>query len=200
MDERGPLTGEPLPLDLVNTRPAGPDGRRTDLIGTPGHLAAWLALEAERLPAEARGPALTPSSADLAALHAVRADTEAVVGALMAGAAPPEAALAGLNAAVRAAPPVRELHRDGTGVTAAACRTGPAGAVLAAVFAEAAVDLLAGPKAAGIRRCEAQDCVMLFLPAHPRRRWCSPARCGNRARVARYYPRHRAAHPGSEPS
>ena len=31
------------------------------------------------------------------------------------------------------------------------------------------------------------------LPAHPRRRWCSPARCGNRARVARYYQRHGAA-------
>jgi predicted RNA-binding Zn ribbon-like protein len=32
---------------------------------------------------------------------------------------------------------------------------------------------------------------MVFLPAHPRRRWCSPTRCGNRARVARYYQRHR---------
>ncbi|GAA2507323.1 hypothetical protein GCM10023100_41830 [Actinocorallia cavernae] len=31
------------------------------------------------------------------------------------------------------------------------------------------------------------------LPAHPRRRWCSPARCGNRARVARYYQRHSVA-------
>ncbi|MFY7066380.1 CGNR zinc finger domain-containing protein [Nocardiopsis changdeensis] len=197
MDERGPLTGEPLALDLVNTRPAGPDGRRTDLIATPELLAAWLSLEADRLPAEARGSA---TAADLAALHAVRADTGAVVDALLEGAAPPRAALAGLNAAQRAAPPVRELHRDGTGVRAVTCRTGPAGAVLAAVFAEAAVDLVTGPGAAGIKRCEAEGCVMLFLPAHPRRRWCSPARCGNRARVARYYRRHRAAQAGSEPS
>lgn len=195
MDERGPLTGEPLPLDLVNTRPAGPDGHRTDLIDTPENLAAWLALEADRLPAEARGPALAPTSADLAALHGVRADTEAVVRALMEGATPPRAALNGLNAAQRGAPPVRELRWDGDALTAAACRTGPAGAVLAAVFAEAAADLLTGPKATGIRRCEARDCVMLFLPAHPRRRWCSPARCGNRTRVARYYQRHKAAPP-----
>jgi predicted RNA-binding Zn ribbon-like protein len=33
---------------------------------------------------------------------------------------------------------------------------------------------------------------MLFLPAHPRRRWCSPQLCGNRVRVARYYRRHRS--------
>ncbi|GAB0105874.1 hypothetical protein JMUB6875_48560 [Nocardia sp. JMUB6875] len=26
-----------------------------------------------------------------------------------------------------------------------------------------------------------------------RRRWCSPQRCGNRIRVARYYDRHTAA-------
>ena len=42
-----------------------------------------------------------------------------------------------------------------------------------------------------VRECEAADCVMLFRPAHPRRRWCSPTRCGNRARVARYYQRHK---------
>ncbi|MFF4211720.1 CGNR zinc finger domain-containing protein [Streptomyces sp. NPDC001796] len=33
---------------------------------------------------------------------------------------------------------------------------------------------------------------MLFLPAHPRRRWCSAARCGNRVRVARHYQRRKA--------
>lgn len=195
MDESGPLTGEPLPLDLVNTRPAAPDGGRTDLIGTPDGLAAWLALEADRLPAEARGPALAPSAATLAALHAVRTDTEELVLARMEGTAPPRAALNGLNAAQRAAPPVRELRWADGEARAVTCRTGPAGAALAAVFAEAAVDLLTGPRAAAIKRCEAPDCVMLFLPAHPRRRWCSPARCGNRTRVARYYRRHRSADP-----
>ncbi|MEU9839973.1 CGNR zinc finger domain-containing protein [Actinomadura sp. NPDC048032] len=48
--------------------------------------------------------------------------------------------------------------------------------------------------------CEADDCVLLFLPAHPRRRWCSAARCGNRVRVARHYRRHRPAEPGPESS
>ncbi|MFD8063387.1 CGNR zinc finger domain-containing protein [Streptomyces cyaneofuscatus] len=37
----------------------------------------------------------------------------------------------------------------------------------------------------------AEDRVMLFVPAHPARRWCSAARRGNRARVARHCQRHR---------
>ncbi|MDE3722094.1 CGNR zinc finger domain-containing protein [Nocardiopsis sp. N85] len=43
-----------------------------------------------------------------------------------------------------------------------------------------------------MRACEAPDCVLSFLPAHPEHRWCSPERCGNRVRVARYQRRHRA--------
>ncbi|MER5184162.1 CGNR zinc finger domain-containing protein [Streptomyces sp. NPDC002896] len=59
-------------------------------------------------------------------------------------------------------------------------------------LAEAAAELLADPAVTKIRECEAEDCVMLFLAAHPRRRWCSAARCGNRVRVARHYQRHKA--------
>jgi len=190
MDDRGPLIGEPLALDLINTRPAEPGGRR-DLIDTPRQLAAWLAAEADRLPAHARG--LEPGPADLAALHAVREHAEAAVRALLRGTEPPRSALRGLTEAQRAASPIRELTWDGSAVTADLRRAGPAGTVLAAVFAEETADLLTGPGAAKVRECEADDCLMLFLPAHPRRRWCSPTRCGNRARVARYYQRHKPA-------
>ncbi|RKN37176.1 CGNR zinc finger domain-containing protein [Streptomyces hoynatensis] len=196
MEEREPLTGEPLALDLINTRPAEAGGR-ADLIGTPALLAAWLSLEEDRLPAEIRGA--TPGPGDLAAVHAVRADAEAAVRALLAGNAPPAPALRGLTSAQREAPAIRELAWDGRAVTATARRTGPLGTVLAAVFAEATADLLAGPGAARVRECAAGDCVLLFLPAHPRRRWCSAARCGNRARVARYYRRHRPAPTGGDP-
>jgi predicted RNA-binding Zn ribbon-like protein len=74
---------------------------------------------------------------------------------------------------------------DGTTVTARTRRDGRLGPRLAARLAEAAADLLTHPAIGNLRECEADDCVMLFLPAHPRRRWCSPTRCGNRARVAR---------------
>lgn len=98
-----------------------------------------------------------------------------------------------LTEAQRLAPAVRELAWDGAAVTATPRRAGALGVRLAAHLAESAADLLTGPGVGKVRRCEAEDCVLLFLPAHPRRRWCSAARCGNRARVARYYQRHKSS-------
>ncbi|MER6349222.1 CGNR zinc finger domain-containing protein [Streptomyces sp. NPDC001595] len=183
-----PPTGEPLPLDLVNTRPLH-GGRRVDLLDSASRLAAWLALEADRLDGETAGAA--PEEADLAPVHAVREHTEAALRALLAGQRPPESALRALADAQRAAPAVREPVWDGTSVSAPPRRTGPLGVRLAALLAESAVALLAGPAVSRVRQCEADDCVLLFLPAHPRRRWCSPTRCGNRTRVARHYRRRR---------
>jgi predicted RNA-binding Zn ribbon-like protein len=187
MSEIEPLTGEALALDLINTRPMTTAGRQ-DLLATPQQLSRWLALQADRLPQDT-----TPEPDDLLPVHAVRAHTEAAVRALLEGAEPPAAALRGLTEAQRAAPPVRELDWDGTTVTAAPRRCGPLGVRLAAALAEAAADLLTDPVIGRLKECEASDCVMVFLPAHPRRRWCSPTRCGNRARVARYYRRHNPA-------
>jgi predicted RNA-binding Zn ribbon-like protein len=53
------------------------------------------------------------------------------------------------------------------------------------------VELLADPTVCDVRRCDAPTCVILFLARHPNRRWCTPTICGNRARVARYYQRHK---------
>ncbi|MFE9327947.1 CGNR zinc finger domain-containing protein [Nocardia sp. NPDC052278] len=180
-----PLVGEPLALDLVNTRPSG-----VDLLATPDDLAIWLALQAERFPE----PAIAhPTSTELAAVHAVRDHISAVLDALLHDRRPPTDALRGLNAAQAAAPPVRQLGWGGDAVITTVRRTGTAAEKLAAVLAEAAADLLADPSIGKLKCCEADDCVLLFLPAHPRRRWCSPERCGNRVRVARYYQRHKSA-------
>jgi predicted RNA-binding Zn ribbon-like protein len=43
-----------------------------------------------------------------------------------------------------------------------------------------------------LRACYAPGCVLYFVQNHARREWCSPE-CGNRARAARHYARHRAA-------
>jgi predicted RNA-binding Zn ribbon-like protein len=193
VSENLPLTGEPLALDLVNTRPDGPDGRQ-DLLAAPEQLSSWLELQTGRLPGLApdAAPAPAPAPEDLVPVHAVRRHTEEAVRALMRGAAPPPDSLDALNDAQRTAPAVRALAWDGRAVAFTPQRPGPLGARLAALLAEAAVDLLTDPSIARVRECEAHGCVMLFLPAHPRRRWCSPSRCGNRARVARYYQRHRS--------
>jgi predicted RNA-binding Zn ribbon-like protein len=98
-----------------------------------------------------------------------------------------------LNTAMRAAPSYHELAaRPASGVVSQLRRDGPLRARLAAVLAEAAVELLTDPAVTTVRACEAPCCTLLFLPAHPRRRWCAANRCGNRSRVARYYQRRRA--------
>ncbi|MGW1608963.1 CGNR zinc finger domain-containing protein [Streptomyces sp. NPDC002285] len=187
MSDPLPLTGEPLALDLVNTRTAV-----GDLLTTPHELRVWWELQAERLPEAVPQEGAVVTAADLTAVLAVREHTARVLDHVRRGEQPPAADLAALNEAQRAAPAIHELAWDGAAVAATRRREGAAGLRLAACLAEAAAELLADPAVARIRKCEADDCVMVFLPTHPRRRWCSAARCGNRVRVARHYQRHKA--------
>jgi predicted RNA-binding Zn ribbon-like protein len=66
------------------------------------------------------------------------------------------------------------------------------GEVALSAVAEAAVRLFGGSDRPAIRACPGPACVLYFVRDHPRREWCSAA-CGNRARVARHYQRHREA-------
>ena len=178
-----PLTGEPLALDLVNTVASSPGGE-VDLLESADDLRAWLAAERGRLD-------ITGGQIDLSAVRALRAHITHAVEAARAGAPPPLKAVRAITDAQRNAPAYQELGWNGQAATVTTRRIGNATAVLLAQLAEDAATLLASPAIGLVRRCEGPDCRMLFLPAHPRRRWCSPATCGNRARVARYYQRHK---------
>ncbi|MFF4359945.1 CGNR zinc finger domain-containing protein [Streptomyces sp. NPDC001604] len=184
MSDLVPLTGEPLALDLVNTRPTA-----GDLLATADDLRAWWALQADRLPDEVPQ---SVTAEDLAAVRAVREHTARALDDVRRGREPLAADLDALNQAQRAAPAINELAWNGSAVAATRRRDGSPGLRLAACLAEAAAELLADPAVTRIRECEADDCVMLFLAAHPRRRWCSATRCGNRVRVARHYQRNKA--------
>ncbi|MBP0459917.1 ABATE domain-containing protein [Streptomyces bomunensis] len=59
-------------------------------------------------------------------------------------------------------------------------------------LARQAAELFAGPGRGQLRTCLAPGCIRYFVKDHPRREWCTKA-CGNRARVARHYRRHRGA-------
>jgi len=183
-----PVIGELLILALINTRPIGRDGL-VDLLATPRDLDEWLTMQAPRLGHLNRKR--RSDAADLTAVHAVRDQAATAIAAARRGARPPSKALRGLNAAMEAARPVSVLDWDGSRVSVAVRWSGPAPLQLAGVFARAAAEVLTDPHITDIRECEAENCVMVFLPAHPNRRWCSAARCGNRDRVARYYRRHR---------
>ncbi|SCE12797.1 Conserved protein containing a Zn-ribbon-like motif, possibly RNA-binding [Streptomyces sp. LcepLS] len=61
---------------------------------------------------------------------------------------------------------------------------------LPAALARAALDFLAAPDFAHLRACTAPRCVRYFVRRHGRQEFCKPS-CGNRARAARHYRRHR---------
>ncbi|MCP2322956.1 putative RNA-binding Zn ribbon-like protein [Hamadaea flava] len=180
-----PLVGEPLALDLVNTLATRPDGVPVDLLSEPASAAGWLAAQHGL----GRLAAVHPGDLNLAALRTLRTHVADCVEAARHSTAPGPAALAALNDAVRAAPAYAQLSwQDGTLIRRTE-RSGVPGRDLLAELAEAAVALVTDPAVVRVRGCEGAQCRLLFLPAHPQRRWCSPATCGNRARVARHYQR-----------
>jgi CGNR zinc finger protein/putative stress-induced transcription regulator len=67
----------------------------------------------------------------------------------------------------------------------------PAAAALAAV-AVAAEDLLTSSLAAFVAACPGEGCGWLFADRRRKRRWCSMAACGNRAKARRYAERRQA--------
>jgi predicted RNA-binding Zn ribbon-like protein len=60
-------------------------------------------------------------------------------------------------------------------------------------IARSAADVLTSDRLRSVRECEAEACGWLFLDnSHGQgRRWCDMRLCGNRAKVRRFYDRHR---------
>lgn len=179
-----PLVGEALSVDLVNTL-ARSGGTDRDLLDSPAALGQWLTMQAGRL----AWPGAT-DAADLAAVRGLRDAVAALLTAHRTGTTPPSDTLAALNEAL-AVPVAPRLVWTATGPQAHD-RTGASPRVrLLHDLAADAVALLTGPDARLLRTCEHPDCILQFVARNPRRRWCSAAGCGNRARVARHYSRRR---------
>ncbi len=181
-----PLLGEPLSLDLVNTR-VRRGGVDVDLLDTSPALAAWLAAEANRLPWSG-----TTGAADLQAVRALRDTLAALLCARRDGLRPAPTALQRINAALATPASISRLVWASTGPRLAPPAAALKRAALLHALAVDAVELLTGPDAQLLHICEHPDCVLQFVARNPRRRWCSASACGNRARVARHYLRQRA--------
>ncbi|MFJ6944812.1 CGNR zinc finger domain-containing protein [Streptomyces wuyuanensis] len=171
-----PLTGEPLPLDLLNTRWVQ-DGEERDLLSSVDGLRTWLA-----------GRGLDGRfSADEATLGRTRTARDALAAAVDHPGDPSASA---------AADAILEHGRIRATLTA----TGPGER---AEFADPAwgpgwtavrdyLDLLrTAPDR--IRTCAHDACVLHFFDTsrNGTRRWCSMATCGNRAKASRHYARTR---------
>ena len=181
-----PLLGEPLALDLVNTRMRR-DGIDVDLLQTPAALATWLRAESTRL---AWSGAV--DIADLQAVQTLRAALAVLLAARRKGTRPTAAALRQLNMALATPAVTTRLLWPTTGPQLARPPTSTKRDALLCTLAVDALAVLTGPSAGLLRECAHPDCVLQFVASHPRRRWCSTSTCGNRARVARHYQRQQA--------
>ncbi len=182
------LDGGHPALELVNTI-YGQVGEppEHDVLAAPGDLVTF----ADRV----LGVAAEPAPRALAAARALREALDAVLRAHLAGAEPPDAARAAVEAAARRAVAAGRLA-PGDGWT------WPADDPMTPVhrLALAAVGLLGdADELAHLHVCDA--CCWLFLD-HSRgatRRWCSMADCGTEAKKRRYIERRRAARSGVTP-
>ncbi len=189
------MTGEPLPLDLVNTRVRLSEGQ-VDFLSTVRELKHWLDYERHHLPTLSGRAITTPTKTARLNVLDVRDHAAAAIEQARNGDQPSGDDLRGLNEAMSAAPVTTELVRSKGSLHVASRRHGDHDLHVAAALAESTAALLTAPTIQTVRQCEADFCVLLFLPTHPRRRWCSPTICGNRVRVGRHYQRHKKRTPG----
>lgn len=187
------LPDEPVAVRLMNTIWADRAGLH-DAITTPTEAADWLAATGllEGSPHIA--------APDLATLRELRDACRAIAASVTddrrpiaaeRSAADRDAAIDLVNRTAAASPPVPQLRDRGGRLE---IRTAAAGSPVVTALARAAADAIevfAHDGEEHLRACYAPGCVLYFVRQHPRRAWCSPG-CGNRARVARHYDRHRA--------
>jgi predicted RNA-binding Zn ribbon-like protein len=173
-------------VDLANTLVVHEGGDAVDFLVAPEELSGWLEAEGERLD----GWALV-TRGDLSDFLAMRAAIRDLLGALLSGGVPSEGVVRAINAASARAPTYPELDCSGERPRVRMSGLGGGAAASLAAVARSAIDVAGGPARERLRVCEAPGCPRLFVATNPRRRWCSEP-CGNRARVARHYERHRA--------
>lgn len=169
-----PLTGEPLAVDLANTVWRSPDGEH-DLLATTTGLSEWLAeRDLSVQPEEKMRAALVHTRSVLREVFRGEPDAEERLNAILAR---------GLV--------IRSL--DGGLV-----RQRPVFTDESWQLAWMAADDYLRLRQSGtdsIRQCEHPSCVLYFYDTTGRRRWCSMAGCGNRAKAQRHYARQRIVAP-----
>jgi predicted RNA-binding Zn ribbon-like protein len=175
-------SGRPC-LDLLATvgrRGADP----IDRVPTPADVAAWL-VDAGVLDRPA-----PVTEFDLTDTRRLRDAGYAVINAARNSRTPNRRAVAVVNEFAAHPTPQPRLAANGRAATRHSDR--PVQAALA-VLARDVIDLVTGPDLARVHACAETDCRMLFLDTSrgARRRWCSMARCGNRAKARAHATRTR---------
>ena len=181
---RAPILGEPLAIELANTRFVL-RGRPRDGLASAADLAAWLTAMEARLPAHPNGSPPEVTAADLTAARRVRDAVRALLDAWTSRAELHEGACRVLEAAASTAPRWLAVESGPPPTLAVRTSARPVTAVIA-LLAEDALRLVVQDTAHAVRACVRPECSLFFVKDHPRRTRCSPA-CSDRARAARRY-------------
>ncbi|MCE6999233.1 ABATE domain-containing protein [Saccharothrix sp. S26] len=192
------MTDEPVPspapgaedhlaLDFVNSAVALPGGQFIDLLGTPESTNQWL-FDRGLAPADAGVREMCVTQ-----LRSLRENLRSLFAARVTGVPALPSALSAVNDALSKAPTAALLQWDEkTGpYRATPCPTNEILDRALATLAANGADLLTGPDAERLTRCDSAPCNR-YLLRHGRRQWCS-TRCGDRARAARAYARRAGA-------
>lgn len=174
-------------LELCNTRAGWHTGTPREYLVGYAELVVWArenSLLARATTDLLLADAAARPRAAAVALRAARALREDLYGAFVGGSA--EATAAAVRQAARALSDATPTRDDGWRLTPATALRAPVDA-----FALAALPLLQGGLSVGVHRCAGEGCGWLFLDPTHRRRWCTMAICGNRAKARRYVERHR---------
>jgi predicted RNA-binding Zn ribbon-like protein len=179
------VVGEPIvAVDLINTVAApGSPMADIDLLSTAGDAHAWWQIEESRVP-DGEHP-------DIRALRRLRSALREAIEALVDGRPVPRTALSDLNFFMQSVPASTRLRPTSTGLRAETQWHAEYGGNprLAFIASQAAHFLSDQEQVSRLRRCANPACLMIFVAVNPRRSWCAPGVCGNRARVARHYRR-----------
>jgi predicted RNA-binding Zn ribbon-like protein len=197
------FVGEELCLDFINTEVVDQD-ERVDLLGSFDDLVAWYTDAKVIDAAQAKAFARRTHAADGAAralkdARQFRAMLREMVEKLTEGRMNvPQATLDHLNRSLRAREGYSEIVRTKDGYdTRFRPRLDEPAHLLVAV-AESAARLLSERDLTLLRKCQNPRCILYFYDTtkNHRRRWCSMAGCGNRAKVAAFYQRIRESDDG----
>lgn len=184
-------------FDFLNTDELDGSGRPVEHLTALSDVTAWLEEhgllhESRRRPLD--GLPRARAAELLAHVVEVRAALREIVEALVAGRPVDEQALVAVNGVLRSRSVV-ELVRGEGGIALSHRHAGdPLEDALAAV-AEPLVGLISTGATERLRICANDGCRWVFEDSSRtgRRRWCSMASCGNRAKAARHRARKRAA-------
>jgi predicted RNA-binding Zn ribbon-like protein len=171
-----------LCLDFANTRYWRGQDAPTETLNSAEDFAGWAAGNVSQ-------DAKAPPKREFERAIELRETIYRLFDATARKKAPAPTDLDSLNEALATAPSRTTLKRERTGFTWDIDARGATALAMLAPVLWSAGDLLAGAKLDKVKRCANPECGWLFLDDSRagKRRWCSMASCGNRAKAKRHY-------------